>query len=85
MQRRTGKVPGPLKDRPELTDSNVYYWIAYCELSRKFASNSIPYAEIKAFSDLSGLNGTELMVKINAIEDALNGDNSCGTDGTDKS
>ena len=77
VQKRSGKVPKPLKEQPELLLSNESFWFAYCDLIWK--NNTISYQEILAYSELSNLDKTELLVKINAIEDVLNGNNNSGT------
>lgn len=57
---------------PELLPENVAYWAAYLDLQRIGVQRS--YHEINAYAELSGLHKTELLVKLHAIEDALNED-----------
>jgi len=73
VQRRSGRVPGPLRERPELSPVNELYWIAYCDLSK---NRPIALTEILAYAELTCLDKTELFVKVNAIEEALNGNNN---------
>lgn len=68
VKRRSGKTPGPLLNKPNLSEMNNFYWIAFCDLS-KF--NPISYQEILAYADLSRLDRTELFVKVSAIEEVL--------------
>lgn len=84
MQKRLGRPPGPLLERPELTANNIYYWLAYCELSKRYPVGAIPPTEIVATADICSLGKVELFVKINAIEDALHGDNGSTTASGDK-
>lgn len=68
VERRSGKIPGPLLNRPKLLLCNIPYWTAYCSLS-KF--NPISYTEMLAFSQLADLDKTELFVKVESIVEAL--------------
>lgn len=68
VERRLGKPPGPLLNRPELFSCNILYWVAYCSLSKNIP---ISFQEILAYSELVNLDKTELMVKIEILEDAL--------------
>ena len=77
VQKRSGKIPKPLKEQPRLLIKNELFWIAYCDLIWK--NNPISYQEMLAYSELSNLDKTELLVKINAIEEVLHGNNSSRT------
>jgi hypothetical protein len=71
VEARTGKKPAPLRNMPRLIPENIPYWAAYTDLATS-ESPLIPFAEIRAYADLADLPRAELLVKITAIQDALN-------------
>jgi len=79
VERRSGRTPKPLKDMPALLPCNADYYAAFVDLSK---ARPITYEGIHAYASITGLNALELMVKVHAIEDAINEAHRDGNDGS---
>lgn len=72
-QRRSGKIPTPLRDIPELTNINELYWFAFLDLYKR---GNITYQEVLAYSKITGLDALELMISVHTLEDIYNDDST---------
>ena len=81
VERKSGRTPQPLQEKPELLPVNRPFWAAFQDL---YVRGIPAYSDVRAYAEIVGLKPVELMVKLHACEDGYNdGSDNSGTGSAD--